>query len=293
VGLPNLRRVNKPREGRDMNKSILAVVVITLLISTAFVGCMEQKERLAEKAKIEKPKPVRMGEVPFRDDFDSDKLSEYWGIRTDYTGTYCIEDGILELNLPYAEGMYYSNAEVFTKGERGESTLTLTNLPYKFNTLKIRAKVDPIAKGSFGWGFYTGSAEIKNAKSIWFIHLNTPGLYPMNGFNIQCSNGSLKMSTFHLDEDGYNPLKWHEYEIRWTEGRGEFYIDNELVYKTSKNVPSENLKFHAWIDNAVFLPRIFPFIFGEGFPFGGGIFRPITHEIPYSTTVYIDYIEIT
>ncbi|HIH98805.1 MAG TPA: family 16 glycosylhydrolase [Thermoplasmata archaeon] len=275
-----------------MNKSILAIVVITLLISTAFVGCMKQKERPMEKAKIEKPKPVRMGEVPFHDDFDSDQLSEYWSIRKDYTGTHCIEDGVLELTLPYAEGMYYSNAEVFTKGEKGKSTLDHTNLPYKFNTLKIRAKVDPIAKGSFGWGFYTGSAEIKNAKSIWFIHLNTPGWYPMKGFNAQCSNGSLlKMSTHRLGE--YNLSKWHEYEIRWTERGAEFYIDDELVYKNSENVPSGNLKFHAWIDNAVFLPRFFPFIFGEGFPFGGGIFRPITHEIPYPTTVYIDYVEIT
>jgi hypothetical protein len=253
---------------------------------------IKEEEEPVKEEKIEKPSPLKMGKVPFRDDFESEQLSEYWGIRTDHTGTHRIEEGVLKLILPYAEGKYYSNAEIFTKGRKGDSTLDYTNLPYKFNTFKIRAKVDPIAKGSFGWGFYTGSAEIKNTKSIWFIHLNTPGWYSLKGLNAQCLNGSLLKMLNHPIKN-CNLSEWHEYEVKWKEKEAKFYIDDELVCEASKNVPSENLKFHAWIDNAVYFPRLFPFIFGEGYPFGGGIFRPITHEIPSATTVYIDYIEIT
>jgi len=211
--------------------------------------------------------------VIFRDDFNNSKSAFYWHWETKLT-SYSFNDGVVKLIIPKAYRFWYFNAEMFDK-----------ELPYLYKNMKVRIKVDPLMKGSRGWGFFNGNFKISNCNFAWFIYMKSSPFYPKNGFYAHCVGGNLKDQIYIKIED-YDITDWHEYEIKWSKESVDFYIDENIVAHVTKGIPQVNCRADIWIDNAVWIPiRTKTFLPRK-------YFLPIFNRISSQTTLYLDYVEI-
>lgn len=246
-----------------MKKVVLAVILVFSLVSISYFPVNVAKKFGPLKFDI------ASDDVIFRDDFDN--KSSHWEWITKITGKILINNGIAEFKIPIALKFGHFDAEIVDK----------ELAPYKYNAMETRIRVDPVMKGSRGWGFWNFKMEKSQCQLAWFIFLKGRPGYSLNGFWAQCVDGNLDNLTL-MPIRGYDISEWHTYEIDWNEKYVEFYIDGNLVANVSKGVPKINCKVDVWIDNAVWLEeRIFRY------------YIPVFNRIWQPTTLYLDYIEIT
>lgn len=209
--------------------------------------------------------------IIFRDDFNND--SDYWYHWNAGSGYDSIKhhqpanQWYGRLMLPYGNPDHYHNSEIWTND----------SFPYLYNNFKARISVDRITKGSKGWGFYNREYCNENMSLAWFMYnrWNSLGLFPTNGFFAISWNSVTDWSIKKIRN--VDITKWHDYEINWTEGSCDFYIDGKNVAHFTRGIPNKPLKVDVWIDNMNFLP-----------PFFGKIMN-----IKRPNAININYIEIT
>ncbi len=255
-----------------MKKTIITIsIIISLAILSYLPVNTAYKTNTLEDIKTS-------NDVIFRDDFDN--LSSHWQcdiIPSQRFATCSSHNGIAELKIRLATRFYYFDAEIYDK-----------DLPYKYNNMKIKVKVDPIMKGSRGWGFWNGNFGFAGCQMAWFIYQKGSPLYHMNGLWVQCVNGNPdNMTTRPII--GYDISNWHEYEIKWNENYTEFFIDKNLVANLSMGIPNTNCRADIWIDNAVWYWQISQIPYTPIFSW----YKFIPNRILRPTSLYIDYIEIT
>ena len=207
---------------------------------------------------------VTKSDIIFRDDFDSE--SDYWFWRDTYTAHHTFEDGNVKFTIPNAHRRGFHVSEIWDNN---------TSPIYKYNNMEIRLKVDNISRGSKGWGFWNTDLNPFNCSLAWFIfQVNNNIFYPMKGLWIMVMDGNpFKISLKRIR--GVNIREWHTYDINWTENHVDFYVDNELVAHVTKSVPQVSCRLHVWNDNAAWY------------------FIPIFQRILRSSSLFVDYLEIT
>lgn len=137
------------------------------------------------------------------------------------------------------------------------------NAPYLYSKFKTTLKIKNSKGGSRGWGFCDKS-DLPNS-STYIIFIQQEGkctdnselcfdkdLYILNGFFIMIVTNDKKLTLFRVTDLDEN---WHDYEIDWKQDKIVFKIDDNVIYTETKNIPSNNLSFHCWVDNAIFSPR--------------------------------------
>ncbi len=215
-----------------------------------------------------KEKTMTNNEIIFRDDFNNKSSHWRWIIKQNANVSF--NEGIAEFTIPNARFYGHFDAEI----------MDVEKDPYKYGTYKTRIKVDPVLKGSRGWGFWNGLCKKSWCNLAWFIYQKRNIFYPFEGLYVQCANGNPKEMSL-IPIEGYDISEWHNYTINWRQDYVEFYIDNELVESVTKGVPTRNCRTDVWIDNANWLLHSPLF------------YLPISNRFNQKTTLYLDYVEIT
>lgn len=252
-------------------KSLITVFIIFFIVLYYLPSNTSYKANIIEDIVIS-------NDVIFRDDFNN--LSSYWqyeSIPSQRFASISNSNGLTELKIRLATRFYYFDAEMFDK-----------DLPYKYNNMKVKVKVDPIMEGSRGWGFWNGNFYFESCQVAWFIYQKGSLIYPMNGLWIQCINGNpYNMTT--LPVRGYDISNWHEYEIKWNKNHIEFLIDKNLVANITTSIPNTPCRADIWIDNAVWYWQFLKLPYKPIFSW----YKLMPNRILRPTSLYIDYIEIT
>jgi hypothetical protein len=251
-----------------MKKSIPAFIILSVLLLSLiipFIPVTASGNLQLNKEDIEKNDTLI---VLLRDDFDD--YSTNWRVGTQFS-QYTVYDGLGELTIHRAWRFMYTNAELTGKPE------------YQYNNMKIRAKIDPIIRGSKGWGLWNHKYAPKEIAYTWFVFLKGSTIYPYNGFWIMSVDGTNGYTFKKIN--GIDVREWHDYEIIWDEDSYDFIIDGENVAHITTGVTQDKLGVEVWNDNSVYYflktkTRMLSFF-------------PMAQRISQSGSIFIDYIEIT
>lgn len=207
--------------------------------------------------------------VIFQDDFNNKSDQWHWVIK--HNAKVNFNNGIAELKIPKAYRFGHFDAEIITNETD----------PYRYNTFETRIKVDPVLKGSRGWGFWNWKYKKSECELAWFIYQEGYFWYPLKGLWVQCVDGNIDNMTL-IKITGYDLSEWHDYKINWEKEYVEFFVDDTLVANVTKGIPKTNCRVDVWIDNANWLMKM---------PFP--VYIPILNKFQKETTLYLDYIRIT
>jgi len=135
--------------------------------------------------------------------------------------------------------------------------VNLPFLPSNAFAFSASIRVETLKRGSRGWGFWNLCSWPTLMQIAWFMQVDgtlpdgeTP-LVPI-GFHAVVQNG-LDVKFFKLPD---LDEQWHDYEIKVTADRVEFFIDGRSVAVSdaadSNPVPTGPMSFEMWVDNAVY-----------------------------------------
>ena len=232
------------------------------------------------------------------DDFT--EKSEYWSYRVDNYAGFEQDASILRMWMGPTEALYYSNAEL--------SDGLFDDLPWFRKTFEARIRMSQLHYGSAGWGFWNHTMVFQSCMPIWFIHLQSRGPYPLQGFFAQARNhfypvklyrGSLLLYSaatkllrglpgvvIHTHKPSMQELdltQWHVYRVEWKERVVDFFIDGVKVASLPNAGYESNARADVWIDNAVF---------GFNRRDAGQVYRHLTQENRSRTYLEVDYVKV-
>ncbi|MBD1373949.1 glycoside hydrolase family 16 protein [Hazenella sp. IB182357] len=178
-------------------------------------------------------------ELKWEEHFDQPELDLSKWIALDEKGLYNnekqyyiyenveIANGIASLiakNEDY-EGYAYTSGALSTKNK----------FSMLYGKLEVRAKF-PVGKGLFSaiWMLPAKLEQLPEIDIMEVIGSEPDRVYMVNHWD----SGGLK--TVH-DEAKVDPSKYHNYGIEWEENELRYYIDDELVFRTQKGVPQEEM----------------------------------------------------
>ncbi|MHA1819039.1 MAG: PKD domain-containing protein [Promethearchaeota archaeon] len=198
-----------------------------------------------------------------------------WYFRTDGVGTSSnqVENGYLNLTInEKSTNTSYSNAEIYNNSTDPR--------PYHLNYAKVRLRNTALVNGSRGWGFWNGQMDSTQSEIAWFTYIagndTYQQTYPQGLYaTTQTIGTSINMTLI----SNVTLLEWHNYTIDWTSSYVKFYIDEKLVCTRTQDIPSGNMRFDVWVDNAVYV-------------LSGNQYVHYYHNIDNNSSVLVDWIKI-
>ncbi|ABL78636.1 LamG domain-containing protein [Thermofilum pendens] len=226
--------------------------------------------------------------------------SEYWKYRVDNYAGFELGNSVLRLWMGPTEALYYSNAEL--------SDGAFDELPWSRAVFEAKIRMSGLHYGSAGWGFWNHTMVFQTCMPMWFIHLQSRGPYPFQGFFAQVRNhfapikvyrgsllpysvatrllGGLPGVVVHTHKPSMQHLdltQWHVYRVEWGASEVRFYVDGVLAARLPNKGYESRARADIWIDNAVF---------GYNPRDAGQVYRHLTQENRSRTFLEVDYVKV-
>jgi len=118
-------------------------------------------------------------------------------------------------------------------------------------TFKARIKtLTPLMPGTRGWGLWLQRDWTDGINwGAWFFEQNDP-FTPINNVWVACTvNGPISTVRFFSLEGIVDNQEWHNYKIVKTDESVSFFVDGDLIWQTTEEVPNRIMGTRTWNDN--------------------------------------------